>query len=291
MRPPRTSLGLALIAVASVACGRGDGTGAPGTAAAPSAVVGAGRASARGHGLPPPVLPAMCPEGMGSLTAECDGGTPGLHLDQVYAAVDELVETRPEMFDRERVVGHDGYKVIADEAFYLGVAGILQAQGLCAVWDYEQLQIKTSAAMSEAYVLLDAKNFIRRDDRRLSSTCVPAAFPLDPEDVVDRVRVGFYGIRCEGQRQPPRNGEGRLPVGCTGYVTATPKKRNDTDVDPRVHGPEIEWQLVPLGGRVIVSNYSDIAFNKVVRGYSPGDVRLCATVQNHQGCLDIRVTP
>ena len=42
----------------------------------------------------------------------------------------------PEMFDRERVVGHDGYKVVADDAFYLGVAGNLQAQGLCAVWDY-----------------------------------------------------------------------------------------------------------------------------------------------------------
>jgi hypothetical protein len=287
----RTPLGLALIAVASVACARGDGTGAHERASAWSPVVGASRVGAHGYGLPPPDLPAMCPEGMGSPTAECDGGIPGLHLDQVDAAIDQLVETRPEIFDRERVVGHDGYKVIADDAFYLGVAGILQAQGLCAVWDYEQLQIKTSAAMSEAYVLLDAKSFIRRGDRRLSSTCVPAAFPLDPRDVVDRVRVGFYGIRCEGQRTPPRNGEGRLPVGCTGYVTATPKKQNDTDVDPRVHGPDIEWQLVSLGGRVIVSNYSDIAFNKVVKGYSPGDVHLCATVQNHQGCLDIHVVP
>jgi hypothetical protein len=287
----RTPLALALIAVASVACARGDGTGGHETATDSSPVVGASGVSARGHGLPPPVLPAMCPPGMGSLEAVCDGDIPGPHLDQVYAAIDALLETRPEMFDRERVVGRDGYKVIADEAFYLGVAGILQAQGLCAVWDYEQLQIKTSAAMSEAYVLLDAKSFIRRDERRLSSTCVPAAFPLDPQHVVDRVRVGFYGIRCEGQRKPPRNGEGLLPVGCTGYVTATPKKQNDTDVDPRVHGPGIEWQLVPRGGRVTLSNYSDIPFNKVVRGYSPGDVSLCATVQNHQGCLDITVIP
>jgi hypothetical protein len=287
----RTPLSLALIAVASVACARGDRSGTREAGSAASPIVGASRVSARGAGLPPPVLPPMCPEGMGSPEAVCDGGTPGLHLDQVYAAIDELVEKRPEIFDRERVVGHDGYKVLADEAFYLGVAGLLQAQGLCAVWDYEQLQIKTSPAMSEAYVLLDAKSFIRRDERRLSSTCVPAAFPLDPEDVVDRVRVGFYGIRCPGERKPPRNGEGLLPVGCTGYVTATPKKENDTDVDPRVHGTEIEWHLVPLGGRVIVANYSDIPFNKVVHGYSPGDVRLCATVQNHQGCLDIKVIP
>lgn len=288
----RTPLGLALIALASVACARGDRTGTRETESAASPlVVGMSRVSARDAGLPPPVLPAMCPEGMGSLEAACDGETPPLHLDQVYAAIDELVETRPEIFDRERVVGHDGYKVLSEEAFYLGVAGLLQAQGLCAVWDYEQLQVKTSAAASEAYVLLDQKNFIRRDDRALSFTCVPAAFPLDPADVVDRVRVGFYGIRCPGDREPPRNGQGLLPVDCTGYVTATPKKKDDTDVDPRVHGPEIEWKLVSLGGRAIVSSYSDIPFNKVVRGYSPGDVRLCATVQNHEGCLNIKVIP
>ncbi len=286
----RPGLSLTLLALASVACARGDRAreAAP---VASSPLVGSSGVSARALGLPPPVMPAMCPEGMGSTEAVCDGDLPGLHLDQVYAAVDQLLETRPELFDRERVIGHDGYKVIADDAFHLGVAELLQAQGLCAVWDYEQLQVKTSAAASEAYVLLDQKSFIRRGDRVLTSTCVPAAFPLDPEDVVDRVRVGFYGIRCPGDREPPRNGQGLLPVNCTGYVTATPKKADDTDVDPRVHGPEIEWQLVPLGGRVVLSNYSDIPFNQVVRGYSPGDVRLCATVQNHQGCLNIKVIP
>jgi hypothetical protein len=233
----------------------------------------------------------MCPEGAGDPEAACTGDLPGLHLDQVYAAVDELLERHPELIDPERVIGHDGYKVLNDEAFYLGVAGILQTQGLCAVWDYEQLQIKTSPAASESYVLLDQKSFIRRDDRLLNFTCAPAAFPLDPALIVDRVRVGFYGIRCEGDREPPRNGQGLLPVNCTGYVTATPKKADDSDVDPRVHGPEIEWRLVPLGGRVILANYSDIPFNKVVKGYSPGDVRLCATVQNHEGCMNIKVIP
>jgi hypothetical protein len=287
----RTRIGLTLVALVAVACARGDRAADRPSPAQTSPLVGASRVSARDLGLPPPVLPAMCPEGMGSLEAVCTGDVPGLHLDQVDAAIDELIQAHPELVDRERVIGEDGYKVIAHDAFYLGVAGLLQAQGLCAVWDYEQLNIKTSQAASEAYVLLDQKDFIRRGDRKLSSTCVPAAFPLDPEHVVDRVRVGFYGIRCEGDRKPPRNGEGLLPVNCTGYVTATPKKADDTDVDPRVHGPEIEWQLISLGGRVVLSNYSDVEFNKVVRGYSPGDVRLCATVQNHQGCLNIKVIP
>jgi hypothetical protein len=288
----RLTPGLALIAVASLACSAGDRSRTRGTESAAPPLMGASRVSARGAGLTPPVLPAMCPEGPGSPEAACEGDTPGLHMDQVYAAVDELVEKRPELFDLEKAIGHDGYKVLSEDAFYEGVAGLLQAKGLCAVWDYdEQLQIKTSAEQSEAYVLLDAKNFIRRDERRLWFTCVPAAFPLDPQEVVDRVRVGFYGIRCEGERKPPRNGEGLLPMGCTGYVTATPKKKDDTDVDARVHGPDIDWQLTSLGGRVVVANYSDIPFNKVVHAYSPGDVRLCATVQNHQGCLGIKVIP
>jgi hypothetical protein len=290
----RPALSLALLTLATLSCARGDRTETRESPSGPSAsspLVGASRFRAREAGLPTPTLPAVCPEGKGDPQAVCDGGVAGLHQDQVDAAVDQLVETRPELFDRERVVGHDGYKVIADEAFYQGVAGILQAQGLCAVWDYEQIQVKTSALSSEAYVLLDQKSFLRRGERALSSTCVPAAFPLDPEEIVDRVRVGFYGIRCEGDRKPPRNGEGLLPVGCTGYVTATPKRADDTDVDARVHGSEIDWQLVPLGGRVILSNYSDIPFNKVVKGYSPGDVRLCATVANHQGCLNIKIVP
>jgi hypothetical protein len=285
----RFPVAAALVALATVACARGDRAREAQSEEAP--LVGPGRVSAKALGRTPPQMPAMCPEGMGSMDASCNGDMPPLHSEQVNAAIEELIETRPELFDFERVIGHDGYKVLDEDAFYLGVAGLLQADGLCAVWDYEKLNIKTSAAASEAFVLLDQKNFIRRDDRNLAFTCVPAAFPLDPENIVDRVRVGFYGIRCPDDRKPPRNGEGLLPVDCTGYVTATPKKADDSDVDPRVHGPEIEWKLVPLGGRVVLANYSEIPFNKVVKGYSPGDVRLCAIVQNHEGCLSIKVIP
>lgn len=287
----RPTLGLALFALASVACARGDRTREAAAPQPTSPLVGASRFTARDEGLPAPALPAMCPEGKGDPAAQCDGGLPGLHAAQVEAAVDEMIATHPELVDRERVIGQDGYKVLDDDAFHLGVAAILQRQGLCAVWNWSQLDVKTSQASSEAYVLLDQKSFIRRGDRSLSSTCVPAAFPLDAADVVDRVRVGFYGIRCEGERKPPRNGEGLLPLGCTGYVTATPKRADDSDVDARVHGSEIDWQVISLGGRIVVSNYSEVPFNKVVKAYSWGDTKLCATVAGHQGCMNIKVVP
>ena len=44
-------------------------------------------------------------------------------------------------------------------------------------------------------------------------------------DVIDSVRVAFYGIRCVDGQTPPNNGLGKLPVGCSGFVTATPKMR------------------------------------------------------------------
>jgi hypothetical protein len=209
----------------------------------------------------------------------------------VDAAIDELVLQRPELFDLKRVVGENGYLVLDPEQFYLGVAGNLQAKGFCAGWDLKELQVKNDQAYSEQYDLILSNGHIRRGAGSHQATCQPASFPLEPAEIIDRVRVGFYSIQCEDGRTPPRNGEGLLPVDCTGYVTATPKKADDTDVDARIHGPEIEWQLVSHGGRVIVSNYSDIPFNKVVHGYSPGDVSLCATVQNHQGCLSIKVIP
>jgi hypothetical protein len=120
---------------------------------------------------------------------------------------------------------------------------------------------------------------------------VPASFPLTPAQVIHRVRVAFYSIRCADGRTPPRNGEGLLPVDCTGLVTATPKKKDETDLDSRIHGPEILWELEQAGEHVTIEDFPDVDFNKFVRGRDPGDFRLCATVQTHRGCLDGTVVP
>lgn len=235
-------------------------------------------------------LPGICSIGTGDPHAHCDArGTTRL-WPEVDAAIDELVRTRPTLFNLDRVVGRKDFYVLAHDEVYLGVAAILQAKGLCAQYDYRVLHVKDSQASSEQYDLVQPNGHLRRDPAGFSATCSPASFPLDPAVVIDRVRVAFYAIQCEDGRTPPRNGEGLLPSDCTGYVTATPKK-DDTDVPRQIHGPDIVWELEQTGNQVGVEEFPNVAFNKVLRGRDPGTFRLCATVQTHRGCLDGAVTP
>lgn len=282
----RIRCSIALMALAAgVSCSERPESGAPRPLA--SAIVGSSALRARDEGPSVPLTPAICPLGKGDPDAACaDGGSPEL-LELVDAAIDEVVQKRPELFDLERVVGRNGYLVRNPEGFYLGVVEALQAKGLCAEWDFgTMLNVKNSQGRSERYDLLLSNDHIRRGEGSYRASCSPASFPLDPAQVIHRVRVAFYAIQCDDGRTPPRNGEGLLPVDCSGFVTATPKKKDETDVDKRVHGPEILWELEQAGEPVSLEDFPKVDFNKVVRGRDPGDFRLCATVQTHRGCLD-----
>jgi hypothetical protein len=287
LRIPRR---LALAVLAAVSCS-GRPHAAP-DAAPPSGAVSGPSAFRAASETPSTIqLPAICSIGTGDPHAHCDArGTTQL-WPEVDAAIDELVRTRPLLFNLDRVVGQKGYFVLAHDELYLGVAAILQAKGLCAQYDYRVLHVKNSQATSEQYDLVQPNGHLRRDPTGFSATCSPAAFPLDPAVVIDRVRVAFYAIQCDDGRTPPRNGEGVLPSDCTGYVTATPKKDDDSDVPRQIHGPDIVWELEQQGNQVDAEDFPNVAFNKVLRGRDPGTFRLCATVETHRGCLDGVVTP
>jgi hypothetical protein len=280
----RVHEGVLFIALAaSLSCsGRPEAT--TGAQAPSAAVAGSSGSSAKDDGAP-----ALCPLVKGDPNALCSQGGSPEFLADVDAAIDELVQKRPELFNLKRIVGGNGYLVLSTEPFYLGVAAILQAKGFCAGWDLRELQVKNSQARSEQYDLIMSNGHLRRGIGSYRATCSPANFPLDPADVIARVRVGFYSIQCEGGRVPPRNGEGLLPVDCTGFVTATPKKEDDSDVDRRIHGPGIAWQLEQSGEYVSVEDFPKVDFNKLLRGRDPGEFRLCATVQTHKGCLHGKV--
>lgn len=262
-------------------------SGRPGSERASSApITGSSGASAQDDGGPLPVPPAACVADKGDPHAACAQGAVPLFLANVDAAINDVVLKRPELFDLKRVVGNDGYFVFDSDAFYLAVAASLQAQGLCAGWDLKELQVKSDQARSEQYDLILSNGHIRRGAGSYRTACTPASFPLQPADIIERVRVAFYSIQCDDDRTPPRNGEGLLPVGCTGFVTATPKDKDDADVDKRIHGPEIAWTLEQSGEPVTVEDFPKVDFNKMVRGRDPGSFRLCATVQTRQGCLN-----
>jgi hypothetical protein len=90
----------------------------------------------------------------------------------------------------------------------------------------------------------------------------------------------------------PRNGERLLPVGCRGYVTATPKKANDDDVPASNHGPDIEWFVLSGGDKIDVREPTFASdFNKDLVGVRAGAFGLCATVREVTGCLIGTVIP
>jgi hypothetical protein len=268
-------------------------SGAAPRASNPSAVSGVPGGSVRSLASPNPApnpSPTPCPYGKGTLDTTCVRGIP-VFLDKVDAAIDQLVQQRPEIFEQGDAAGPGGYRVLDVDQYQTGVVRNLEAMAFCAASENGQIELKNSNEFSEHYDILLSTQHIRRGDGSYRATCNPPAFPLDAADLIDGVRVAFFGFNCPEGIEPPRNGAGTLPVGCEGFVTATPKTRDNKDVDPRVHGPDIQWIHWEGHEQVRVEDFPGVTFNKTLVGLEPGGFRLCAVVKGVEGCLNGTVTP
>ena len=234
---------------------------------------------------------SSCALGKGTVDTQCNRTTPAF-LNDVDAAIDQLATEHPEIFDTKDLAGPREYKVKNPDAYYQGVAGILRSKGFCADYDLVELQVKNTNDFNDQYDIMISQGYVRRGAGSYRNTCSPAAFPLDPEDVIAQVRVGFFGFRClDESKVPPRNGEGKIPVNCFGNVTASPKNMDGHDVDSRIHGDQIQWRLDQEGDHVRVDEQPGVPFNKVLFGLAPGHFTLCATVRGIEGCLHGEVIP
>ena len=233
---------------------------------------------------------SSCPLGKGTVDTQCNRTQPAF-LSDVDAAIDQLVREKPQMFDTHDVAGPGEYKVKDIDGYIQGVVAIMQSKGFCAGYDLVELQVKNSNDFNDQYDILLGEGYIRRGLGSYRNTCSPAAFPLDPEDLIAQVRVGFYGFRCDDGIVVPRNGQGELPVGCTGFVTASPKNKNGDDVDSRIHGTQIQWRVEQDGNRVRVDDVNNTPFNKNLVALEPGPFGLCAMVRGVEGCLHGEVVP
>ena len=236
----------------------------------------------------PPSTPpgaASCRYGKGVVDTFCDRQV-GAFGAEVDAAITLLTQQRPEIFDLNQYRNVGEFKVLDPNEYYAGVIRNLEAAGFCAGYDFVELQLKNSSSFSEQWDIMLSSGHIRRGAGSYRATCSPPNFPLDPEDVIDHVRVGFFGIRCIDGVTPPRNGERLLLMGCTGSVTASPKNRDGDDVDARIHGDRIEWSLQQELQVVRMDDYPGVAFNKYLTAGHPGHFKLCATVKGVTGCLD-----
>ena len=243
--------------------------------------------------LPSPVTTpspgaTSCRYGKGTVDTYCSRQV-GAYGAAVDDAITQLVQQRPDIFDLNQHIGENGYKVLNPTDYYAGVIRNLEARGYCAGYDFVELQVKNSNSFSEQYDIMLGSGHIRRGTGAYRSTCSPPNFPLDPEDLIDHVRVGFYSVNCIPGVPAPRNGEKLLLMGCSGYVTASPKDKNGDDVDARIHGDHIEWTLSQYEPVVTMDDFPNAAFNKIVQARQPGEFTVCATVRGVKGCLEAEV--
>jgi hypothetical protein len=210
----------------------------------------------------------------------------------VEAAIDRVVRDKPQLFNLREEISPGSYRVLDTPAYLDAVVGELAAAGFCAQLLGEQLQVKNSQDFSEEYDVVTSSGFIRRGAGAYVKFCSPASFPLLAEDVIYRVHIFPVGIECTDNRTSiPGLDQREVPVGCALIVTATPKDKNLVDVDPRLHGPDIKWD-VPTGEfRIKVEDYPGVAFNKKVIGLEAGDFAICAEVKSVAGCLNAKVIP
>lgn len=276
--------GTAAVAIVSASC---TGSSPTVPAAGPSASAtsaGAVRSAASSPAPSPSPSAAACRHGQGTLDTSCARGVPAF-LPEVESAIDQLAREQPEVFNLADQAGPGGYKVVDTAQYYAGIMRILESGDYCAGFDLVELQLKNGNQFSEQYDILLSTGHARCGAAAYRATCTPPNFPLDAADLIDSVRVGFFGFRCDEGLTPPRNGENKLPLGCAGYVTATPKNADGRDVDPRVHGDRIDWRLDQEDEYVRVEEYPDIPFNKKMVPVKPGRFSLCATVKGVEGCL------
>lgn len=288
--PPKTCLtAAAVIAAIGVACSTPSETPVAPDGGLASSASALAASESPSPGTSPSPLPA-CPLGKGTLSGGCSRGAP-MFLADVEAAIDTLAQDRPDIFDLGQLAGPGGFKVVKVDEYYDGVVRNLVGMGFCANFDLREIQVKNSNDFSEQYDVLLSTLHVRRGQGSYRATCSPAIFPVDPADFIDSVRVAFFGITCKNGKTPPRNGARELPVGCEGSLTATPKTKDNIDVDPRIHGPEILWAVPHGAERIRVEDFPGVAFNKSLIGLEPGEFSVCATVLNIQGCLHGQVTP
>ena len=285
-RSVRTSALATLVAV-SLSCSGGSST--PSAITPTTTLPPAPSPSPLPSSAPSPST-ASCQYGKGTPDTFCSKGS-AAHLSDVNGAINQLVAQHPEYFNTSDTNGPDAYRVLNPAAYEAGVMANLQASGFCTELNGNVMSVRKGTEFSEDYDILLSTGFIRRGNGSYLSTCTPPSFPLDANDVISYIRVAFYSIRCEDGIEVPHNADGKLPIGCTGFITASPKTKDNLDVNDKLVGTRIDWTLDQDGERVRINDFPDQPFNKIAVPINPGHYILCATVKGIEGCQFGEVEP
>jgi hypothetical protein len=172
-------------AIIVVTCGGGSSTTptSPVVAIPPTTTLAA---------APPPVASssACARIGMGPGDGNACPRESATFLTELNDAIDLTVRQYPRAFDQENINGAGQYAVLSSGQFYVGLVQNLNAKGLCAGFDGEEIWIKSSNDFNDQYQVLPSNGHIRRGESSYRATCYPAAFPK-PDAPLPPTVAGF----------------------------------------------------------------------------------------------------
>ena len=108
----------------------------------------------------------------------CSREADGKFFFQVEAAVRQIMDERPELFDFTDTATRTDWPRILDLAAYQqAVVDVLATQGFCAKDDrLEEIAVKNENSFNEQYDIQLADKYVRLGGGMYRSTCYPAAF-------------------------------------------------------------------------------------------------------------------
>jgi hypothetical protein len=129
---------------------------------------------------PPVTLPANDPLPGSKSCSRLGAGQEGrcsrdrpTFLGEIDTALDQLVREQANLFQN----GEDGLRVVSYGKFYVAFLEKLDAQGICAAFDGEEVALKTSDSFNDQYHMVTSKMILRRGESSYRASCYPASFP------------------------------------------------------------------------------------------------------------------
>ena len=154
-----------LIALFVLSCS-GSETASPTAPAAPAtpAPTPAPAATPRAFSCPLPALPdhqQPCPKLNPRFSTE------------VMGAIDEVINTRPDLFDFADNLGAGSWKVKDRTRYLRAVTDAINARGLCTTISPEEIGVKSTNDFNEQWNVITGRDYVRR---AYVTTCIPSAF-------------------------------------------------------------------------------------------------------------------
>jgi len=109
---------------------------------------------------------------------EISCGDPAPSYDgEVASAIDEVLKTKPELFDFNDIAPRTDWPAVKDlHAYYQALIDILVAKGYCGRFDGEEIAVKKTNDFSEQYDVNYKDKYVRTGRGSYRGACYPAAF-------------------------------------------------------------------------------------------------------------------